>query len=84
MSESVEPQPEALQQRSTTSDARELATLERQRSMGETVLGGNIGVFTNGDAFRLARNMAEFLAASPRMSWSPSTMRPASASARSR
>lgn len=64
MSESVEPQPEALQQRSTTSDARELATLERQRSMGETVLGGNIGVFTNGDAFRLARNMAEFLAAS--------------------
>lgn len=50
----------ALQQ----SAAREIATIDRQRAMGETVFSGQVGVFTNGDAFRLGRNMAEFLASS--------------------
>lgn len=43
---------------------REQLNIRRQQAMAETTLGGPIGVFSNGDAFKLACNMAERIASS--------------------
>lgn len=46
------------------SPAREAAQIERQRAIAETTIGNGINPFSNGDAFKLAMNIAEFIAQS--------------------
>lgn len=54
----------APQQAMALSPAREAAQIDRQRAMAETTFGRGINPFSNGDAFKLALNIAEFISKS--------------------
>lgn len=60
----AEPEARPQQQVAVLSPAREAAQIERQRAIAETTIGNGINPFSNGDAFKLAMNIAEFIAQS--------------------
>jgi len=60
----AEPEAKPQQQVAVLSPAREAAQIERQRAIAETTIGNGINPFSNGDAFKLAMNIAEFIAQS--------------------
>lgn len=66
MSDHTEQQeaPPITQEQQQLSLEREQLGIRRQQAMAETTLGGPIGVFSNGDAFKLACAMADRIAAS--------------------